>query len=302
MVDPVSGAKRPTARRGRPASLSREAERALGLLGEAGAYGIEGEKGEVAVVAPRNGVSVRVGAFRALLLAPLLAAALVLWDAAGPSGRRRLRATLAGLAHAARHAARHGAPAGVAPFLAQHKPLVVGEAGEARVRVLVDEAESPLAWLARRKGKDGAPLVDAACLEAGERLRRDLTIGAMLPRTTANWSAAVASGSRSQGPAEFTDAMISARQRARAALAAVGPDLSGLLIDICGFLKGLETIERERSWPARSGKLVLELALRQLCRHYGLAAEARGRGGSGLRHWGAGDFRPMLHGALQMGA
>ena len=298
MVDPVSSAKRPTARRGRPASLSREAERALGLLSEAGAYGVEGEKGEVAVVAPRNGVSVRVGAFRALLLAPLLAAALVLWEAAGPSGRRRLRATVAGQAHAARHAA----PAGVDPFLAQHKPLVAGEAGEERVRVLVDEAESPLAWLARRKGKDGAPLVDAACLEAGERLRRDLTIGAMLPRTTANWSAAVASGSRSLGPADFTEAMISARQRARAALAAVGPDLSGLLIDICGFLKGLETIERERSWPARSGKLVLELALRQLCRHYGLESAARGRAGIGLRHWGAGDFRPMLHGAMQMGA
>ena len=297
MVDPVSSAKRPTARRGRPASLSREAERALGLLSEAGAYGVEGEKGEVAVVAPRNGVSVRVGSFRTLLLAPLLAAALVLWEAAGPSGRRRLRATVAGQAHAARHAA----PAGVDPFLAQHKPLRSGEAGEARV--LVDEAESPLAWLARRRGKDGAPLVDAACLEAGERLRRDLTIGAMLPRTTANWSAAVASGSRSQGPAEFTDTMISARQRARAALAAVGPDLSGLLIDICGFLKGLETIERERSWPARSGKLVLELALRQLCRHYGLESVARGRAaGAGLRHWGAGDFRPLLHGAMQMGA
>ena len=148
MVDPVSATKRLTARRGRPAGLPREAERALGLLSEAGSYGVEGEKGEMVVVAPRNGVSVRVGAFRALLLAPLLAAALVYWEAAGPSGRRRLRATAAGQAHAARYAA----PAGVDPFLAQHKPLVAGEAGEARV--LVDEAESPLAWLARRKGKD----------------------------------------------------------------------------------------------------------------------------------------------------
>jgi len=294
----VSGSHptRPAARRGRPTSLPREAERALGLLSALGAYGIEAEKGEIAVVGPRNGVSVRVGAFRACVLALLVAAGLVLWEAAGPSGRRRLRVTSAGLAHAARHAA----PSGVDPFLAQHKPLRLAEAGDAQV--LLDDAESPLAWLARRKGKDGLPFVDAACLEAGERLRRDLTIGAMLPRTTVNWSAAVASSARAQGPSDFTDTMIAARQRARAALAAAGPDLSGLLIDICGFLKGLETIERERGWPARSGKLVLELALRQLCRHYGLETVARGRAVASLRHWGAGDFRPALNADMQASA
>ena len=294
MVDPVSNQKRPAASRGRPPALSREVERSLALLAEADAYGIEGEKGEIVVVAPRNGVSVRVGSFRTLTLSPLLSAALVLWEAAGPSGRRRLRATVEGLAHAARHAAKTEGRAD--PFLAQHKPLVAAEAGEARV--LIDAAESPLAWLARRKGRDGLPFVDAASLEAGERLRRDLTIGAMLPRTTANWSAAVASGPRSMGPTDFTDAMIAARQRARAALDAVGPDLSGLLIDICGFLKGLETIERERGWPARSGKLVLGLALRQLCRHYHIEPVARGRGSASLRHWGASDYRPELLAAL----
>ncbi len=296
MLNRVPGQNRPAARRGRPAALSREVERSLALLAEADAYGVEGEKGEIIVVAPRNGVSVRVGSFRALSLAPLLAAALVLWEAAGPSGRRRLRATAEGWAHAARYAAQTGATVGADPFLAQHKPLAVGEAGEARV--LIDEAESPLAWLARRKGRDGLPFVDAACLEAGERLRRDLTIGAMLPRTTANWSAAVASGSRAQGPTDFTDAMIAAQQRARAALSAVGPDLSGLLVDICGFLKGLEAIERERGWPARSGKLVLGLALRQLCRHYHIEPVARGRASASLRHWGAGDYRPALHAAV----
>ena len=296
MANPQFHPVRAKSRKGARSSLSREAERALALLSGEGAYGLEGEKGEIAVAGPRNGVSVRVGGFAVAVAAPLLAAGLVAWEAAGPSGRRRLRIRSEGLAHAARQ----GAPEGVDPWLAQHKPLRRAEAGAAAV--LVDEAESPLAWLARRKGKDGRPFVDAACLEAGERLRRDLTIGAMLPRTTANWSAAVASGSRAQGPTDFTDTMIAARQRARAALGAVGPDLSGLLIDICGFLKGLETIERERGWPARSGKLVLELALRQLCRHYGLEAVARGRAASELRHWGAGDFRPVLHAALQAGA
>lgn len=296
MTRTLSHPNRARVGKGRPSRMSQEAERALALLSGDGAYGLEGETSEIVVVGPRNGVSVRVGSFRPSALSPLLAAGLALWEAAGPSGRRRLQATTEGRAHAARH----GAPEGVDPWLAQHKPL--GRAEAEGAEPLVDQAESPLAWLARRKGRDGLPLVDAACLEAGERLRRDLTIGALLPRTTANWSAAVATSARSQGPTDFTDGMIAARQRARAALAAVGPDLSGLLIDICGFLKGLETIEKERGWPARSGKLVLELALRQLCRHYGLQSLARGRSAKGLRHWGAVDFRPMLHGALEMGA
>ncbi|MGI6245060.1 MAG: DUF6456 domain-containing protein [Pseudochelatococcus sp.] len=151
--------------------------------------------------------------------------------------------------------------------------------------VQVNDAESPLAWLHKRRGRNGEPFIDAACFEAGERLRRDLTLAQLMPRVTSNWTPA--RGDRAGGgPAIATETMVSARQRLHRALDAVEGEYAGLLLDVCGFLKGLEEVERERHWPPRSGKVVLKLALQRLARHYGLGAQANGPDrGRGIRVW-----------------
>jgi hypothetical protein len=135
-------------------------------------------------------------------------------------------------------------------------------------------------------------LIEVHQLQSGERLRTDFTRAQLMPRTTSNWSNPMASARRGGGGDRantMTETIVAARQRLRQAMDAVGPEFSGLLIDGCCFLKGLEDIERDRAWPARSGKVVLEFALDRLARHYGHASQTRGPAGAQVRTWLADD-------------
>jgi hypothetical protein len=202
----------------------------------------------------------------------------------------RLAITPTGAAHLARlDVERSGS--GINPFLGQHLRLERGEATTetGTAEVAIDAAESPLVWLARRKGRDGRALIAPEQLQAGERLRADFTRAQMMPRVTANWTGVAQDRRSGARVTTFTESMIAARQRLRHAFDAVGPEFIGLLVDVCCFLKGLEDVERERGWPARSGKVVLQLALDRLARHYGYGSEARGRLRAEVQTWLAPD-------------
>lgn len=222
------------------------------------------------------------------VLAELHAADLVasLPDPADPHARR-LVLTAAGRSR------RDRTVAGGVDFRRQHGDLVrrppEGDDGPG----LVDAAESPLARLARRRDKDGRAFLTPARFAAGERLRSDFTVARMMPTVTSNWSAGrIGSGCGAGGFGDLTDRALAARDRVCAALGAVGDDLADVLLDVCCFLKGLETIESERRWPVRSAKVVLDIALGRLADHYGLADEAQGPDRARrIRAWGTGRHR-----------
>jgi Domain of unknown function (DUF6456) len=158
-------------------------------------------------------------------------------------------------------------------------------------------APTPLALLRRRRHEDGRPLVSDAQMSAAEMLAADFWHGELSPRITANWSGlAPARRSRRSTPGagvEMRDAVVAARQRFQRALDAVGPELAGLLVDVSCHDVGLEAAGRARGWPQRAAKVVLDLALTRLARHYGLIAPERPAAGR-LRHWGDADFRPSI--------
>ena len=263
---------------GASAGLTREALRLLAILAEPGAYALPDPLLERGLLVRRGGDGISVGSGRfaheageSLLDADLAERARMGW---------RLTISAAGRARLRRMADACGTP-----FLAQHLDLIATDQDTGDGTRMRDASENPLAWMARRRGRDGAPLIDPASFEAGERLRRDITLAAMLPRMGMDWGTPRVDGGGPRDPAAASNRVLSARQRVRGALDAVGTDLSGLLIDLCGFLKGLERIEAERRWPARSAKVVARIALGRLAEHYGLERQAIGPDKARMRLW-----------------
>jgi hypothetical protein len=142
--------------------------------------------------------------------------------------------------------------------------------GDAGPRLRYGAVESPIALLGRRRDKDGKPFLESALVEAAERLREDFELAQMGPRVAQNWDRFLTGGDRGSfrsdgGPADGPRA---ARERLAAALAELGPGLGDMVLRCGCYLEGLEATEKRMGWSARSGKIVLRIALQRLRRHY----------------------------------
>lgn len=180
--------------------------------------------------------------------------------------------------------------------------LVAGEDGllrpdSAALAALRNARENPLHRI--MGGEEGNAVLDDECLRAAERLRRDHEKAQLAPRVTASYAPAEGTGSRhwqmSDNAVErLTDGALVARQRLHEALEAVGPELSGLLMQVCCLTRGLEEAERCIGLPRRSARTVLYLALQRLARHYGLKPRLHHAGPSRIGHWAVEGYRPEI--------
>jgi hypothetical protein len=135
---------------------------------------------------------------------------------------------------------------------------------KSRRTVTINLAESPLSWLHAR-----GHLSDRQML-AGETLRRDYETAAIGAVVTMSWENTPRSKQRRGAPSGMnrTEHMVSAKARFDDALVALGADLSDIAWRIICIGESLPSAEREMSWPARSGKLVLRIALDRLAGFY----------------------------------
>jgi hypothetical protein len=130
-------------------------------------------------------------------------------------------------------------------------------------------ADSPLTVLARRRGPDGKQFLSPDFVAAGDRLHEDFTIAGFTMSEMLGWERPDAL----QPLYDRTDAMTDrlrreASARTLDAVRDLGPGLSEVALRCCCLREGLEVTEKRLGWSARSGKVVLRIALQRLSLFY----------------------------------
>jgi len=255
------------------ARLNAEAARILRRLGENGAVLAVAAEMEKAVVIRETGDG---ASSRLAVVDREIAEAMALkgWIGCAAPGRvSRYRITAAGrtalgqiLAETENQAS--GFAEAAADFDGAGGAAAGTEGGRRRMRY--GATETPLVLLARRRDRHGQRFLSEELVRAGERLREDFEMAQLGPRIGQNWDSFLTAGVEAASAPGGAPAGGSGAARARVlgALRDLGPGLADVALRCCCYLEGLETVEKKLGWSARSGKIVLRIALQRLKRHY----------------------------------
>lgn len=207
-----------------------------------------------------------------------MALALRGWITGGNTAGRvlRYRITSAGrvaLRELTAQTENHARAMAEAPGSFEHAPVGVG-CWDTNEMARVPVQESPVVSLSRRKDRDGQAFLNRAMVRASERLREDFELAQVDAhrdgRPQPNWEE-ILKTIEADGPVAIAGK--SAEAQVRTALGFLGPGLSEVALRCCCLLEGLETAEKQMGWAARSGKVVLRIALQRLVLHYESSGE-----------------------------
>ncbi|WP_298499607.1 DUF6456 domain-containing protein [uncultured Maritimibacter sp.] len=254
------------------ATLDRDILRALRALADPGALLVIAEGVEDAVVVGKGAYDDDRPVRKAVVTRQVAEQMAVNeWIAGDVSGRlSRYRITTPGRAEFQRRLA--GAES---RRLGAQELMRGGEPKEIRKTKLRSAgSEAPLRVLARRKRSGGDPFLTQAMTRAAERFRESYeiaraggAIGDDLGRLLTG--AYPVDTGRSEGNLVRQKARhVVAHESLDRALRALGPELAETVLLSCCLEDGMETIEAKLDYPARSGKIVLRIALGALERHY----------------------------------
>lgn len=144
------------------------------------------------------------------------------------------------------------------------------------------------------------PFLAAHHVEAARRLSRLFERARMRQRVTMSYDPTRVGGSKGRPQqGELAASAIEARRLLVGLAERMPRDCWVMLMDVCGYDKGVQQIETERGWPRRSAKLVLRIALDHLARQMGLGAAARGGEATPMRNW-LPDRPPMFPEAAKL--
>lgn len=183
-------------------------------------------------------------------------------------------------------------------FAAQHRTTITDPKG-----VSYNLDESPLKRLSSTIGQTKQPYLFPHQIEAGERLSRLVERAQLRQRVTMSYAASNRGRGRDavNNANDISDQSLDACRQLRRIQEVLPEECVGVVMDICGFEKGLQLVEQERGWPRRSAKLVLRIGLEQLAAYFGLTPVATG--GDRRRHevWMGPDSRPKSFGGGSIG-